>query len=120
MAFQTIEGHRVYVVDLTDGLPQTPIVGLTEEEQHYEKMLMFSRRFGWGELAGLTRCWNEPRISDYARALTIALDEGIITEPGKYAIEITRPLTWRGRVFANTRPEFDIFGIIEPSEEDTP
>ncbi len=71
---QTIGNKSVYVVDF-DTMPELPIKGLTSEELKYRKLL--------GPIAN--SMWNTLHPT-YAQALTNAIETGVITEPGKYAI----------------------------------
>lgn len=83
---QTIDGKQVFVVEF-DTVPETPIRGLTPEEIRYNDFIL--RVFGRPELVQMFK----PHLlfegdSLYAQALTAAIDEGVITEGGKYAIHI--------------------------------
>lgn len=60
MAFQTIQGRDVFVVDLVDFPPPMPI-----------------------------HAGDSPELALYATALMTAIRSGVIKEAGKYAIEIT-------------------------------
>jgi len=93
---QIIEGKSVEVVDF-DTMPELPITGLTQAEAAYENMLSFARGF-WNPL-------QDPRYrrnGRYAEALTDAIENGIITEPGKYGIH-----------FIAGTDDYEIFKIIE-------
>ena len=101
--FQTIGDKRLYVVDL-DEMPQLPITGLTEEETLYERLL--DRLVGnrYGTLLG------RKTISPYAIALTESIKSGLITEPGKYGIEIL----WIGR--DNPIQKWNVYRITEEDD----
>jgi hypothetical protein len=58
--FQTIQGRDVFVVDLQE-LPQLPV-----------------------------NDGGSPELAPYAQALTTAIMQGVIKEPGKYGIEVTK------------------------------
>lgn len=62
MAFQRIQGRKVFIIDITDANPKTllPIHAGTDK-----------------------------RMVPYAKALDTAIRTNLITEPGKYAIEVT-------------------------------
>jgi len=63
--FQVIQNRRVFVVDLTKGLPTEPIT------------------------------WRDtPELKPYAEALQKALDNEIVKEPGKYGIEVDADHTY--------------------------
>ena len=68
--FQTVQGRKVYVVDLPE-LPTLPVHAGTE-----------------------------PELANYAKALTHAIENGIIMQPGKYAIEIYGPTSEQYNIFA--------------------
>lgn len=72
--FQTIQGRPVYVVDLPT-IPELPIYAINEP--------------------ALPAHNYKTRLADYAVALNEAIRTGVITEPGKYAIEINEAdKTW--------------------------
>lgn len=58
--FQTINGIDVFVVDLTAGLPELPV-----------------------------HAGDTPELAAYAEALTQAIEAGMVTELGKYGINLT-------------------------------
>ena len=93
---QTIQGKRVYVVEF-DTVPELPIYGLTENEELYEGLLSKARGF-------INRTFdpNYRKTGDYAHALQLAIETGIITEPGKYGIHVDH----------KTR-RWDVFKIVE-------
>ena len=93
---QTINGKRVYVVEF-DTVPELPITGLIEVEAFYENTLSMARGF-------INRIFDPHRrkTGDYAQALQLAIETGVITEPGKYGIHVD----------TNTR-RWDVFKIIE-------
>lgn len=74
---QVIEGKSVYVVEF-DTMPELPITGLTEGERVYA-LLVGDKCLGHGIL---------PSSGKYAKALTNAIETGVITEPGKYGIHL--------------------------------
>jgi hypothetical protein len=80
---QTIDGKQVFVVEF-DTVPETPITGLIHEEAVYETLLSRARGY-------IHKMFDlqYPRQGAYAEALTQAIEQGIITEGGKYAIHIT-------------------------------
>lgn len=80
---QDVDGKRVYIVEF-DTMPETPITGMTQEEAVYQYLVNFATFYAGGSVE-----WRAAGM--YAQALTHALDNGVITEPGKYAIEITDP-----------------------------
>lgn len=94
---QVIEGKSVYVVNF-DTMPELPIRGLTDGEYLYERVMSHARGFKYPWLDDLFA-----RNGRYARALTEAIETGIITEPGKYGIYIVP-----GTV------DYEIHKIIEP------
>lgn len=76
---QVLGKKSVYVVDF-DTMPVLPITGLTDGESTYNKLLnmlggsiLVNRRQGQGR---------------YAKALTNAIETGVITEPGKYGVHL--------------------------------
>jgi len=78
---QTLQGKRVYVVEF-DTMPELPITGLTEEETRYD--IVLKSIVGWnlfGLLGDATK-----RTGRYAEILTAAIETGVISEPGKYAL----------------------------------
>ena len=78
---QVIEGKTVEIVEF-DTMPEMPVTGLTREEKIYEDMLYMACR-PHGPSASLAAFGSS---LTYAQALTNAIETGIITEPGKYAI----------------------------------
>jgi hypothetical protein len=78
---QRIEGKVMEVVDL-DEMPQLPITGLTESEATYQRMVG-TPYLSLGSLA--------PQGRTVAKALTNAIETGIITEPGKYGVHWCGP-----------------------------
>jgi len=83
---QYVEGTLVETVEF-DTLPETPITGLTEAEAVYETALSRARGY-----VNPIYDPNYPTAGKYAAALTDALDNGVITEPGKYGIHFpTKP-----------------------------
>lgn len=83
---QVIDGLSVYVVDF-DTMPELPVTGYTPEELAYEnfvKSVVGPNLNGTlGQVCGGFR----PKAT-YAKALTDAIETGIITEPGKYGIHL--------------------------------
>lgn len=63
--FQTIQGKKVFVVELKTFPPRLPING-----------------------------GDDVALIPYAQALQAAIDNGIVTGPGKYAIEVIPHLMW--------------------------
>lgn len=80
---QVIDGKTLYIVDF-DTMPELPITGLTAEEQVYAELTGDTPGHRDVMLIGLTT-----RMT-YAEALTDAIETGVITEPGKYGIELNR------------------------------
>lgn len=95
---QVIDGKSVYVVDF-DTMPQLPITGLTEGEEAYLKTLVEASQPDGitTTMAGLLG-----KHHTYAEALTDAIQTGVITQPGKYAIYLV-PGT----------DDYEIYTIIE-------
>lgn len=79
---QVIDGKVMYVVEF-DTIPELPITGLTEEEMEYENIVTKIV----GNLNGLLY-GRVTRTSLYARALQLAIETGVISEPGKYGIHL--------------------------------
>lgn len=79
MSLQRIDDKVVYVVQF-DTMPELPITGLTAEETTYRKLCL---QAGWA--IGLPFGDNGLK---YSEALTHAIETGVITEPGKYAIAL--------------------------------
>ena len=78
---QNVDGKWLEIVEF-DTMPELPITGLTESEAKYENLL---RRLS----NGFRNCLLvKPTQGNYAAALTAAIETGVITEPGKYGIEI--------------------------------
>lgn len=80
---QKVQDKILYVVDF-DTMPELPITGLTEGERVYMTLT--------GDLPGhrdVTLVGLTSRIT-YAQALTDAIETGVITEPGKYGIDLDR------------------------------
>lgn len=69
------------VVDLAE-MPQLPITGLTESEAFYQR-LIFTPNLSLGSLG--------PQGRTIAKALTNAIETGIISEPGKYGVHWCGP-----------------------------
>lgn len=87
----TLDNKPVYVVDLKE-IPETPIMGfISVVEEYYIKLVEPYR----------TR-------SRYAEALSKAIETGIITEPGKYAIYLVPG-----------KDLFEVYTISEPTMEET-
>lgn len=83
---QTINGKSVFVVEF-DTMPVLPITGLTDEETLNERMYenIIKRVTGHnqnGLLGHSTKMW----CMTYAEILTVAIEKGVITEPGKYGL----------------------------------
>jgi hypothetical protein len=78
---QRIQGVDVEVIKL-DNLPDLPITGLTRVEA-YNQFMRLHNPIGMGAQVGGT-----PLIT-YAEALNDALENGIISRPGKYGIWIS-------------------------------
>lgn len=117
MSFTTMNGKKVYIVDLMPELPELPIVGWLPGEEEFEKLLggIGIKSNGAHTLArpsgvGRTK-------SDYATALQDAIETGVITEPGKYAIEVVRAsgLEW-GAPNDGTTHSYNIYVVNEPEE----
>lgn len=99
---QNINGKFVYVVEF-DTMPVLPITGMTEEEaQDAWYRNLFNRLKGPYFRVLLIR---PSDTGDYARALTNAIETGVITEPGKYGIHIEKN--------SNANWRYDIFKINE-------
>ena len=84
---QVIDKKLVYVVDFAT-MPELPITGLTPEEQTWKTALgaEYPLDHPSGSLVGLTQ---GPMFKiTYAKALTHAIENGVITEPGKYGIHL--------------------------------
>ena len=73
---QVIDKKTVYVVDF-DTMPEIPITGLLPGEAMYKALTGAP----WTTGIGISR-----RRPTYAEALTDAIETGVITKPGKYAI----------------------------------
>lgn len=91
--YQEIDGVWVEVVDLKT-MPKLPITGLTEHEMEHSQYVRFVMTAAWGESYAR---WNHssgslanlsPVSGRVARALTAAIEAGLITEPGKYGIKV--------------------------------
>ena len=92
--YQEIDGMWVEVVDLKT-MPKLPITGLTEHEaMEHSQYVRFVNTAAWGEAYAR---WNAssnslanmlPPSGRVARALTAAIESGLITEPGKYGIKV--------------------------------
>src|SRR4051812_4460507 len=83
--YQKVDGKWLEVVDF-DTMPELPITGRTQREQTYRDFI-FGKNYPlgshpWGSLAEMTT------TITYAQALSHAIETGIITEPGKYGIEL--------------------------------
>ncbi len=88
---QIIENKSVYVVEF-DTMPELPIKGLTTGELVYETLM--NRTMAAPALAR--------KRGTYANALTNAIENGIITKPGKYGIHLVPGTN-----------DYEIFNIIE-------
>jgi len=85
--YQEVDGVWVEVVDLKT-MPKLPITGLTEHEMVERRAYMnIVNRVLFGPSLDMFSAW-KPASGKVARALTAAITDGIITEPGKYAIQI--------------------------------
>ena len=92
--YQEVNGIWMEVVDLKV-MPELPVTGYTVHEQterakysHIVKTAAFGEQFArWGFQVGVFADWL-PESGLVARALTAAIEAGLITEPGKYGIEI--------------------------------
>lgn len=93
---QIINGIPVEIVEF-DTMPELPITGLTEGEQTYYTALAFAR--GYRDPIYDPRF---PRTGRVATALQKAIENGIITEPGKYGIH-----------FPYGTEDYQVFAIIE-------
>lgn len=98
---QVIKGKAVYVVDF-DTMPELPITGLTAGEQAYVDIRKKLFPLGAPLLLG-DAGWRRPT---YAQALTRAIEDGVITEPGKYGIHLV-PGT----------EDYEIYTIIEKDQK---
>ncbi len=87
---QMIENKSVYVVEF-DVMPELPIIGLTQGELAYAALTL-----NHGDSPFLRSRGN------YAKALTNAIENGIITEPGKYGIHLVPGTN-----------DYEIYNIIE-------
>jgi hypothetical protein len=75
MKLQKIQGRNVYVVDLPE-IPQLPIYAINRP--------------------ALPAYNYKPELAPYAEALDAAIRQGIVSQPGKYAIEIDKSMnTWQ-------------------------
>lgn len=97
---QYIHGKSVYVVEF-DTMPELPITGLTNEEKDYESLV---RRVCGDNLNGLLGFTTKVHKLTYAQILTKAIEDGIITEPGKYALYKD-----------HTNNRWEVFAVNEPS-----
>ena len=95
---QNIAGKMVEVVEF-DTMPELPITGRTASEQAYISLTDCFSHGPYGTLASTTR----GMTITYAQALTDAIETGIITEPGKYGIELLPAIN-----------SYHIYKIIEP------
>lgn len=80
--YQKIQGIWMEIVDF-DTLPELPVTGLTDSEATYEVILSKARGF-----IHPTFDPQFPRTGKTALALTNAIETKIITEPGKYGIQL--------------------------------
>ena len=97
--YQQVNGVWVEVFEF-DTMPGLPVYGLTEFEREQKEKLE-SMPFPSEEIRedALKSFWQQFK---YAEALTKAIDDQVITEPGKYGIEI-KPRT----------NEYVVYKIIE-------
>lgn len=93
--YQVINGLPVFVVEF-DAMPELPITGLTPGEQTYQS-LAYLNSYPHGLAASLLN-----KRPTYAEALTDAIQTGVITEPGKYAIHLVPGTT-----------EYTIYRVVE-------
>lgn len=96
---QVIDGKTVYVVEF-DTMPELPIIGMTENEAQQAWYRKFVEK-----VTGRLYLLPHHGTGNYARALTDAIETGVITEPGKYGIHIN--------FTTKTRWNYNIFKIIE-------
>jgi hypothetical protein len=78
--YQKVDGLYMEVVEF-DTMPELPITGLTEMEakvDYLQKMAAFNANTPY----------RTPFTGRCAEALTSAIQDGIISEPGKYGIHI--------------------------------
>lgn len=85
-----IDKKPVYVVDF-DTMPELPIYGRTPGELAYDMALRMAGGRSPDTRGGL-----------YAKALNDAIETGVITEPGKYAIHLVR-----------SENRYEIYRVIE-------
>lgn len=101
---QEVDGRTVYVVDLKE-IPQLPIVGFTEEERKYQEITDAVRRGAMVEMLDanvptplLYLFFGSDLLardrSVYAIILQKAIEQELITEPGKYALEYRPNQDW--------------------------
>lgn len=81
---QNIEGKLVEVVTFSE-MPELPVTGLTREEAIYSQLT--DTHGAIAKILPPHQGWT------YARALTDAIERGIISEPGKYGIHFCNPGT---------------------------
>ena len=97
--FQMLDGKPVYVVDLAT-MPVTPIMGLTEEEEKWERACSVARGF-----TNPSYDPQYPKQGVYAKILTEAIESGIIAQTGKYALH--------RELLANGSMQWNVFEIKE-------
>ena len=92
--YQEVNGIWMEVVDLKV-MPELPITGLTEHEaMEHSQYIRFVNTAAWvhayarWEVSFSSLPNALPASGKVARALTAAITDGLITEPGKYGIEI--------------------------------
>ena len=90
---QLVDKKLFYVVDF-DTMPELPIESLSKAEKMYMNLVQFAS----GTLGALVV--RDTKIL-YARALTNAIETGIITEPGKYGI------------YLSPSGSYEIFKVVE-------
>ena len=90
---QLVDKKLVYVVDF-DTMPELPIESLSKAERMYMNLVQFAS----GTLGSLVV--RDTKVL-YARALTNAIETGVITEPGKYGI------------YLGPSGSYEIFKVVE-------
>jgi len=90
---QQLNGMTVMVVDF-DEMPELPIRGNNYFARLKYKMI--TSAFGGAMLSD-----RKDKSDHYAEALTLAIKNGIITQPGKYAIKLSEDL-WNYEIYTVT------------------
>lgn len=99
---QELNGKTVMIVDF-DEIPELPVYGPARSRRMYNRIVDAFSTHGMS-LAQMTRAavGIKTKEDHYAEALTLAIETGIVSGPGKYAIWLSPDLS-----------RYEIYGVFE-------